>query len=56
MQRMSYWALIVVIKDPMAEGVLVLGVGKGCKELSNYLKGTKVNSKEQDMRVNCAYS
>lgn len=27
--------------DPMAEGVLVLGVGKGCKELEEYLKGTK---------------
>lgn len=27
--------------DPMAEGVLVLGVGKGCKELEEYLKCTK---------------
>lgn len=27
--------------DPMAEGVLVLGVGKGCKELFKYLEGTK---------------
>lgn len=27
--------------DPMAEGVLVLGIGKGCKELEEYLKGTK---------------
>lgn len=27
--------------DPLAEGVLVLGVGKGCKELQKYLKGPK---------------
>lgn len=27
--------------DPMAEGVLVIGVGKGCKELADYLSGTK---------------
>ena len=24
--------------DPMATGVLVIGVGRGCRELSNYLK------------------
>ncbi|KAG1051850.1 hypothetical protein G6F43_005972 [Rhizopus delemar] len=27
--------------DPLAEGVLVLGVGSGCKQLSNYLKCNK---------------
>ncbi|KAI9249894.1 pseudouridine synthase [Sporodiniella umbellata] len=27
--------------DPLAEGVLVLGVGHGCKQLANYLAGTK---------------
>ncbi|CAO3638469.1 unnamed protein product [Mucor fragilis] len=27
--------------DPMAEGVLVLGVGRGCKQLADYLEGTK---------------
>ena len=27
--------------DPLATGVLVIGVGKGCKMLSTYLKGTK---------------
>ncbi|KAL7326524.1 pseudouridine synthase pus4 [Mucor circinelloides] len=27
--------------DPMAEGVLVLGVGKGCKQLTEYLECTK---------------
>lgn len=27
--------------DPMAEGVLVVGVGEGCKRLSSYLSGTK---------------
>ncbi|KAI8340185.1 putative tRNA pseudouridine synthase 1-like protein [Chlamydoabsidia padenii] len=29
------------ILDPMAEGVLVLGLGTGCKQLEGYLKGTK---------------
>ncbi|KAI8096162.1 putative tRNA pseudouridine synthase 1-like protein [Halteromyces radiatus] len=29
------------ILDPMAEGVLVLGLGNGCKQLQSYLKGTK---------------
>ncbi|CAO3597873.1 unnamed protein product [Absidia cylindrospora] len=29
------------ILDPMAEGVLVLGLGSGCKQLESYLKGTK---------------
>lgn len=27
--------------DPMAEGVLILGVRDGCKDMGNYLKGTK---------------
>ncbi|CAM9888097.1 unnamed protein product [Ectocarpus sp. 4 AP-2014] len=27
--------------DPMATGVLVIGVGKGCRELSNFLQGGK---------------
>lgn len=27
--------------DPIAEGVLVLGVGSGCKEMQAYLQGTK---------------
>lgn len=27
--------------DPMATGVLVIGIGNGCKELHNYLKGDK---------------
>ncbi|CAM9851583.1 unnamed protein product [Scytosiphon promiscuus] len=27
--------------DPMATGVLVIGVGKGCRELGNFLKGSK---------------
>eukprot|EP00903_Cladosiphon_okamuranus_P016040 g14810.t1 len=27
--------------DPMATGVLVIGVGRGCRELSNYLQGSK---------------
>ncbi|ORX55012.1 pseudouridine synthase [Hesseltinella vesiculosa] len=30
------------ILDPMAEGVLVLGVGDGCKKLGGYLTGTKM--------------
>lgn len=27
--------------DPIAEGVLVIGINKGCKTISNYLKGDK---------------
>ena len=27
--------------DPMATGVLVLGLGKGCRDLEGYLKGPK---------------
>lgn len=27
--------------DPLATGVLVLGIGKGCRDLEAYLKGTK---------------
>jgi len=33
--------------DPMAEGVLVLGVGKGTKMMSSYLSGTKVRWSEE---------
>jgi tRNA pseudouridine55 synthase len=27
--------------DPLATGVLVLGIGDGCKDLAAYLKGSK---------------
>jgi tRNA pseudouridine55 synthase len=33
--------LLVLSQDPLATGVLVIGVGKGTKELSKYLHNTK---------------